>query len=700
MKPSFASRRALSAAACLALCATSPAMAQDAAAPPPPVPAASDELPSLPPVTVTANPLGATDTVAPTFSLGGQGLLLKSAPTLGDTLNGLPGVSSTYFGPNAGRPVIRGLDGDRIRVLQNNGASFDASALSYDHNTPVDALAVERVEVLRGPAALLYGGSAVGGVVNVIDNRIPREPVAGPEGGVTGRAAAGYAGGNREKSGSVLLEGGNDRYALHVDAFARRAGDTAAPADLACTREGAPALARRICNSANRAHGGAVGGTVFFPQGYLGASLAGYRSDYGTVAEDEVTIGMRSTRAALEGLWRPGAGPLESIKGQFSHGDYRHTEYEGGDPGTVFKTRGSELRLEAAHRPWGSLRGVWGLQWEGSNFSATGEEAFAPPSRTRSAALFAHEELGTDWGKLTFGARAEQVRVRSSDSDEVDRFVAEQRRFHPGSLALGALARLTPQWQLTGNLAYTQRAPKDYELFANGPHLATGAWELGNPALGLEKSTSLDAGLQWKDGPRRFALTAFASHFSNYIALMGTGRNVGFGDGALPELAYTGVRARFVGLEASGTVRLLGAAASGDAAAPGTASVLDLDLRGDLVRATNRDSSQPLPRIAPARVGATLRWAQGAWGAQLGFDHAFAQNRVPEGDRATAAYTLWNAALTYRQKAGRAQLQWFARVDNLTNRLAYSATSILTQTAFPKAPLPGRSVRVGVQAMF
>ena len=654
-------------------------------------------VPSLPETAVTGNPLGAAQTVAPSSILSGESLLLERATTLGDTLQEQPGVASSYFGPNAGRPAIRGLDGDRVRILQNSGASIDASSLSHDHNTPIDPLTMERVEVLRGPAALLYGGSAQGGVVNVIDNRIPREPVAGPEGGVTGRADASYASGARETSGAALIEGGNDRYALHVDAFSRDADDTSVPITLACTRPGSPESARRICNSANRAWGGAVGGTAFFDRGYLGASLAGYRSDYGTVAEDDVSIGMRSTRAALEGVWRFSGGLVESVKGQFSHGDYQHTEFEGEEVGTVFKNRGSEGRLEARHRAFGQLRGVWGLQWEGTEFSALGEEAFLPPSRTRATALFAHEELGTDWGKLTFGARVEQVRVRTEGApDEAGdtRFAAGSRRFTPGSAALGALVHAGGGWQLTGNLAYTQRAPKDYELFADGPHVATAAWELGNPALGLEKSASVDVGARWKEGPHRFAVTAFASRYGNYIGLLPTGRTVD----ELPEYAYTGVKARFAGLETSGTVRLLGP--QGVWRGPGGASVLDLDVRADAVRATIASTGQPLPLIAPARVGATLRWSDGPWGARVGFDHSMAQHRVPEGSRVTAGYTLWNASLTWRQKLGRAQLQWYARVDNLGNRLAYSATSILTQTVFPNAPLPGRSVRVGVQATF
>ena len=632
--------------------------------------------------------------------------------TLGDMLDGLPGVSSSTFGPNANRPVVRGLDGDRIRILNNGGASLDASALSSDHAVPLDPLSIERIEVLRGPGALLYGGSAAGGVVNVIDNRIPREPVEG----FAGKADVGVATGNRERGGGLMLEGGNARYALHVDAFDRRTGDVRVPVALPCEKAGITTIARRICNAASDVRGGAVGASVFFDHGYLGASTSTYRNNYGTVAEDAVTIGMRSNRTALEGEWRPG-GFLQSLKGQLSHTDYRHTEFDAGAPGTRFANQGNDFRLEARHRQTGALEGVIGLQTASSRFSADGEEAFSPFSRTRNTALFLHEALGTAWGQLSFGARTESVRVTSLGNPDpaVTRFVTGERRFTPGSLSVGALVNLTPAWQLTGNLARTQRAPRDYELFANGPHLATAAWETGDASLGLEKSTSVEVGAAWKSGPHRFSANAYTSHFANYIGLLDTGNTKGVdgetnpldvgGDGVadrsgaaiLPAQAYAGVRARFTGLEVNGNLRLLG---ESGLRASESGSVLDLQLRGDLVRATNLTTGAPLPRIAPARIGATLAWAQGPLSARLGFDHAAAQHRVPSTSRATAAYTVWNAGVSARQKLPQASLTWYARVDNLTNQLAYSASSVLTSTAFPKAPLPGRSLKLGVQVVF
>ncbi|MES2936601.1 MAG: TonB-dependent receptor [Pseudomonadota bacterium] len=636
-------------------------------------------------VTVTGNPLGSGDLVAPTTQLSGTGLLLRSQTTLGETLNSLPGVSSTYFGPNASRPIVRGLDGDRVRILSNSGVSLDVSNLSYDHAVAVDPISIERIEVLRGPGALLYGGNAIGGVVNLIDNRIPREPMSG----VAGKADLGWSSGSRGKEAAVLVEGGSERIGLHVDAFDRGAGDVRVPVDLACTRDGATGFARRICNSASKSSGGAVGGSLFFDHGYLGASVSSYRSNYGTVAEDEVTIGMRQDRYALEGEWRDLAGPLRSVKVQLSHSGYSHTEFEAGAPGTVFRNQGNDLRLEARHRKFGALEGVIGLQVENGRFSAAGEEAFAPHSHNRQRALFAYEELGTSWGKLTLGARAERVRVASLGNPDEPRFPIDERTFSPASAALGGLWKLSPEWQLSANLAHSERAPKDYELYANGPHLATGAWELGDAGLGKEVSNNVDVGVQWQRGHHQFKLNAFQSRFRNYIALLSTGGAHTIDGEELPEFAYRGVRARFQGLEASGTVRLWDAP-----------STLDLELRGDLVRATNVDTGEPLPRIAPARVGATLVWAQGPWGARVGFDHNARQNRVPAGELATGGYTLWQAAATWRMKAGPSSLLWYLRLDNASDRLAYSASSILTQTVPGKAPLPGRSLKLGLQASF
>ena len=672
------------------------------------------QTPQLKEVIITGNPLGASDLIAPSAQYSGAGLLLRSKTTLGETLDGTPGVSSTYFGPNASRPIIRGQDGDRIRILNNGGGLLDVSSLSFDHSVTADPISIERIEVLRGPGALQYGGSAVGGVVNVIDNRIPKVALFDSKGGATGKLDVGFASGSRERGAGALLEAGTDRFALHVDGFDRKTGDVNAPVQLDCDKATGFSSARRICNSASKVRGGAVGGSFLFADGYLGASASTYRSNYGTVAEPDVTIGMKSNRFALEGEVRNLKGIIQSVKGQYSSTDYGHTEFEGPDAGTVFKSKGNDFRLEARHAKLGNFEGLVGVQIDNARFSADGAEAFAPYSRTRQSALFGYEEYKASWGKLTFGGRVESVKVESLGNPDpaLAKFVPGQRDFKPTSYAVGGLWDVAPQWQLTGNIARTQRAPKDYELFADGPHIATKAYEVGDASLNKESAIQLDIGAAWKSGANTFALNAYVSRFKNYIGLVqstGVTRNPEDGEvnpeddpanpgfslatglelDPLAEFRYLQTRARFTGFEISGNIRLI------DGASP-----LDLALRADLVKATNLNSGQPLPRIAPVRLGATLKYASGQFGANIGFDHSAGQKRVPLGDRETSAYTLWNAGINYRVKTGAVSTLLYARLDNLTNKLAYTPTSILTSTAFANAPLPGRSLKVGLQASF
>ena len=424
---------------------------------------------------------------------------------------------------------------------------------------------------------------------------------------------------------------------------------------------------------------------------------------------------MKSDRFALEGELKNLGSVIQSIKGQYSKTDYTHTEFSNTVAGTVFKNRGSDLRFEARHARFGNLEGLLGLQIEDSRFSADGDEAFAPYSRTRQNALFAYEEYKTGWGKLTFGGRLESVKVESlgNPNPALAKFVPGQRSFSPSSYAIGSLWNLTPQWQLTGNVAYTERAPKDYELYANGPHIATRAYEVGNSTFAKEQATQFDIGVAWKSAFNSIAFNAYSSNFKNYIGLVqsiGVTRNQSDGEvnpvddpnntgfsqatGAvfspLNEFRYQQIRARFTGFEASGNIRLI------DGVSP-----IDLALRADVVKATNLTTGQPLSRIPPMRLGATLKYASGSFGANFGFDHTAAQKSVPAGDRAAAANTRFNAGASYRVKAGPVNTLLYARLDNITNRLAYSPTSILTSTAFPNAPpLPGRSLKVGLQASF
>jgi iron complex outermembrane receptor protein len=315
--------------------------------------------------------------------------------------------------------------------------------------------------------------------------------------------------------------------------------------------------------------------------------------------------------------------------------------------------------------------------------------------------VFTYQALKTSWGQLSAGARAESVTVQSFESSGPSADIpAQSQKFKPLSLALGAMRNLRQGeaqngWQLSTNLSASQRAPKDYELFAHGEHAATGTYEIGQSTLKLEKGTQLDVGGEWKQGAHKFGITGFASQFSNYISLQATDISLD-----PPEYTFQGVRARFYGIESTAKIRMV---AGQDAllTSNGAHGAMDLELRADVVRAQDLTHNSPLPRIAPMRLGADAVWSRNAWGARFGFMHSAAQNRVPDGGVTTAGHTLWNAGLNYHTHSGPTHWLLFAKLDNITNKLAYSSTSVLTQTMRDNAPpIAGRSLKVGAQVSF
>jgi iron complex outermembrane receptor protein len=656
-------------------------------------------------VTITARSLESRGILVPAQQLSGAALTQRQGSTLGETLDNLPGIANSSFGPNVGRPIIRGMEGDRIRILQNSGATMDVSGLSNDHAVPIDPLTTERLEVLRGPATLLYGGSAMGGVVNVIDNRIARERTFDAQGGVMGKAEVRAGGAADERSTGAMVEAGHDKLVLHVDAFERSTQNLRVPKAMSC--DGTP-NGRRVCNSASDSKGGAVGGTVLFDRGYVGVSASEYRTTYGTVAEPTVHIGMLRRHHVMEGLLRE-VGGYRDVKFQWGQTNYTHTEYEGTNVGTRFDNKGSDFRLEARQHPAQlrqdlQIEGVVGLQHESNKLRATGAERFLPPGRTQSTGVFTYQSLNTSWGQLSAGARAETVEVSSFEDIETN--LAQTKKFKPLNLAFGLMRNLREGeaqngWQLTTHLSASQRAPKDYELFAHGEHVATAAYEIGQPSNGLEKGMQLDVGGEWKQGPHKFGITGFTSRFSNYLALNPTGQSSQEGS---PEYRFEGVRARFYGIESTAKLRMVGGQ-SAWLSPHATHGAMDLELRADVVRAKDLTHQSALARIAPMRVGADAVWSRNAWGARLGLMHAAAQTRVPDDGLqpgiTTASHTLWNAGLNYHTHSGATHWLLFAKLDNFTNKLAYSSTSVLTQTLRDNAPpLAGRSLKVGAQVSF
>ncbi|HET9642351.1 MAG TPA: TonB-dependent receptor, partial [Burkholderiaceae bacterium] len=538
------------------------------------------------------------------------------------------------------------------------------------------------------------GGSAVGGVVNAIDNRIPRDKIDSTSGAIE----ALLGGGATERGLSALVETGGAGFALHADAFKRRTDDLRVPAFDRPLDDGTTARRTRIVNSDSNADGGALGGSMVWDHGYLGASLDTYRNAYGTVAEEDVKIHMRRNKLALAGEVRDLGGVISTVRGQLGATDYEHQEVQGdGTVGTTFKNKGTDLRLETVHRPMsmgdGKLDGAFGLQGEQSRFNALGEEAFVPTTHTRQLAGFVYEQWthGTQ-GHLSAGLRAERVHVDSDGDTEFSdgRFGPPQRSgFTPRSGSIGGLLNLSKEWQLTTHWAYTERAPVSYELYANGVHAATGTFERGDRAQRKERGQNVDISLQWKRDTDSIKLGAFTSRFSNYIALMRSGDPdfVDASGASFPVYEFRGVKARLQGFEIEGHWRVFSGRRH-----------VDLDGHVDLVRGDNRSSGEPLPRIAPVRTTLGVNWESGPWTSRAEVVHAAKQSRVPSDDMPTPGWTLVNLSTAYNFNWSQNDVLLFVKLGNVGNRLAYNAASIATVRAL--APLPGRSLMAGVRVSF
>ena len=640
----------------------------------------------LPTISVTGNPLGlASDAlVIPVSILSGRELSLKRESTLGDTLNGIPGVAATHFGPNASRPVIRGLDAERVRIMQNGVGVLDASSLSFDHAVTIDPLVIEQIDVVRGPAALLYGGSAVGGVVNAIDHRIPTESVTG----VIGRAEARVGGPDSQNNLAGVVDVGNGKIAIHADAYTRKTSDLNIPGFAVSSRKNQadPSILRenhgKLVNSSASADGGALGASLTFDNGYIGASYSDFNSNYGTVAEAAVRADMKSQRWDLASEFKELGNIINRVKARMAYTDYQHQEIEGGTVGTTFKNNGVEGSVELGHAKFSSIEGVVGFQFQNTRFEALGTEAFVPPVQTQNHAIYVYEEMPLNiWNleklKLSFGGRAEHTTLDANPWAKSP--TAQAASFNAYSYALGGLYTLNSNWSLASNLSHNERAPSYFELYADGAHLATGQYEVGNANFNKERSNGLDAQIRWKDAKNSFNFGAYYTRFSRFLGLLDTG-NIDV-DTSLPIAQFSTFAASFKGLEAEGKFNLV--------------DHLDLKLRGDYVRANNLDNSQALPRITPLRLGAGLHYQKNALGARIDMLHAFKQNRTAENELATDGYTDVSALVTYKLPV-KLNMELFAKANNLLNQEIREHSSLLKDLS----PAGERSVLIGMRADF
>lgn len=641
-------------------------------------------------IVVTASPLAqrAEDIAQPVQVLAGDELRQHIETSIGETLAHLPGTHSSYFGPAASRPVIRGLGGERLQVLEDGIGSLDASALSPDHAVTVEALLADQVEVLRGPATLLYGNGTVGGVVNVVTSRIPSaagdEPLQGAL-ELRGNSAL------DERAGTARLDFSAGSVGVHVDGFTRDSDDVEiegrAWSDQVRARFAAAGLpvdetSGRVPNSAAGAEGGGAGLSWVLADGFAGVGYSRFESEYGVPGPGEapgeagVRIDMEQDRYDFAGEFADPLRGLARLRLRATWNDYLHREIEpGGETGTEFDQQALELRLTADHAPLAGWRGTVGLQYRDVELEARGEEAFVPPSDTRNIGVFLFEERPV--GRFTWqtGLRLEHQEIEAGNS-------------LPGyddtsiSLSGGMVWDFAADYSLAFNLAHAERHPVATELYAGGPHPAVGRFERGDETLDAETALTADVTLRRTAGDLRFQLTAFVNSFDDFIHAGATGE---IEDG-LPVYTWRQQDAVFVGFE--GEIGYpLAIVAGGDLAGR---------LFADHVRGRFRDGAGDVPLLPPLRYGAGIRYDRDRLSAGLSLIRYDDQRRAGEGELATAGYTDLMVDLGYRLTIGGGRLFTFLRAANLLDEEARRSTSPLRDFA----PLPGIGVTAGLRMEF
>ncbi|CAM8325101.1 CirA Outer membrane receptor proteins, mostly Fe transport [Candidatus Methylopumilus planktonicus] len=676
---------------------------------------------TIPTTAVTGNPLGvgSDQMVVPISILNGRELSLKRENTLAETLNSIPGVSNSSFGPSVGRPMIRGMDSDRIKILQNGVNNLDASNLSSDHGVSIDPLIIEQIDVIRGPATLLYGGGAVGGVVNAIDHRIPKEKLQG----ITGRGEVRYGGANLEQSNAAVVDVGTGNFVMHFDAYNRDSKNLRIPGNAISNRlestqvwnpEGGTATSgdhpvypgsygtyptnhgrKKLLNSQSETRGGAVGASMIFDRGYAGVSYAKHQTKYGSVKEPGILLDMDTDRIDFASEIRDLGSFFERAKFRAAYTDYRHHEMGGGEIHSTFKNTGIDGTFELAHAPLMGLKGILGAQFDNGKFDAIGHEAFLPNSKTNSQSIYVYEELPLSQHKMTFGLRHGKHEVESKGGGEEGQFGDPSRKkFNTNNAAIGGLYALNEQWSLTGNLSHNERAPSYFELFANGVHTATGVYQEGQTDLKKEKSNGLDGQIRWKSGQDSLTVGAYFNKFSNFIGLLSTdspGR--AHNEDETAEITYkkstfSGIKAEFKGVELEGKTMLT--------------DYLQFNVRGDYVDAKDKTNGGYVPRISPLKLGAGLKYEFDRFGARLDVLHAFKQDRVAsnynyEGTKElmAEAYTNVSMMATYKLPT-QLNLEAFTRANNLLDQEIREHTSFLKDIA----PMGGRSIIFGLRGEF
>ena len=632
-----------------------------------------------------------TELYQATDVLVGRELVEKGRNSIGETLAEQPGVTSTYYGPGSSRPVIRGLQGDRVRVLESGVSSGDVSASGPDHAVAVEPMLAGQIEIIRGPSTLLYGSSAIGGAVNIIDPRIPREKSIHA---LTGHAQVQGATVSDELNAGVSLNGTAGSFGWHASGLVRNTDDYRIPGPAVAPWAQEPGEEHPdlgfLPNSALETRTGSLGASWVGSAGYFGAAVTGYGTKYGVpghehgeeespvTPEEEpdhgVQIDLDQTRFDVEGAWIFGGSLVRAAKLRAGYADYNHQELEGQEVGTRFDNNEFEGRLEATHAPQGPVTGTLGAQYGKREVKAAGLEAFLPDTKTGALALFLYEEIAVRAFNFAVGARWE-----GNDHDVID---GRSRSSDGFSGSLGVNWSASESVTLTATAARSTKLPTAEELFSAGPHAATRLYEVGDPDLVNEIGRSFDAALIVTEGSVTGQLAGYVNSFDDFILIVPTDSTVA----GFTVAEYEQEDARFYGFELSLKVSILHR--------PG--NHLALTGFSDYVRAEATSSDDPLPFIPPLRYGAGALWEVDRWRAAVDVRRTEEQTRVAAFETPTPGYTFLNASVSYAFFTGSLVHEITLRGTNLTDREARNHVSLLKDIA----PLPGRDIRLTYRLLF
>ena len=642
-------------------------------------------------LTVTAVPThgGESHLAQPAIVLADEELRRKQVATLGETLNRELGVSSTSFGAGASRPLIRGLGGERVRILQNGIGTMDASALSDDHAVSIDPLVADQIEVLKGPATLLYGSGAIGGVVNVVTQRIPTRLAQNPRGKLDfsyDEASNGFGGG-------ATVDAAHGPLAVHLDGLKRSTSNYDIPGFSALNPS--PGARRGRVSNSDTENNNVTGGLSYIgARGYVGFAINHYDAAYGIPGDDPRRIVLEQDRYDVAAELNAPVPGFSRARVRMGHNDYQHQELgPDGSVGTTFLNDEYEGRIELSHEPVAGLEGVLGVQVQHRDFAAVGAEQLTPPVQGRAVGVFLLEERDLGTLHLEFGTRYENSR------NTPERVANPRTQFNVYSVSSGAVWHFLPGYGTGLSVTRGQRAPGFEELYNKGPHDATNSFERGDASLREETANSLDWSLHKESGRWQWAVNLFANYMEDFIFTRSVdsdadGQADNLDEEGLPIapgagfllLEYDQADAVFYGAEVEIGYGLLRDCSWGE---------LDMRLFSDYVRGRLTDGDN-LPRMTPLRFGGGLdyRWQQ--WSADFNVRRSAAQGASAPLETSTDGYTLVDLGVSYVVKAERVEYIVSARGNNLLDEQVRYHTSLLKDVA----PQPGRSAFLSLRVNF